>query len=330
MQQVLYTIAEVKSKIDQGLGLLLAGDEVALRQLPAGHWVGGTIPYFIGEKGGLSTREKIFVTELPDYVDSFKIKAYNEKNISSIYKDLPEHGFGVVIIPSTSGVHLAFALNAPNYPEFATKPLVGWISGVHITDLGKILPKVFNGETIQVLEDQAVVMQVNLKKGKFADIGIINIFEQGDGDTITFLKDGFSATDAYINGELCDFADYISANKFSTQLPLVANYYGTSVNISFQTVDIEKHEVSFYAPVFSGIRYRLAKPISNYVTEFMARIPTNEADIMFSCNCILNYLYAGLEGKRTGEITGPITFGEIAYQLLNQTMVYLTVGDLTE
>ena len=28
-----------------------------------------------------------------------------------------------------------------------------------------------------------------------------------------------------------------------------------------------------------------------------------------------------------GGIVGPITFGEIAYQLLTQTMVYLTVSD---
>lgn len=48
----------------------------------------------------------------------------------------------------------------------------------------------------------------------------------------------------------------------------------------------------------------------------------------FSCNCILNYVYAGLEGKRTGTILGPITFGEIAHQFLNQTIVRLYIRDL--
>jgi hypothetical protein len=43
----------------------------------------------------------------------------------------------------------------------------------------------------------------------------------------------------------------------------------------------------------------------------------------FSCNCILNYIYGNLEGKKLAGTAGPITFGEIAYQLLNQTMVYL-------
>jgi len=48
----------------------------------------------------------------------------------------------------------------------------------------------------------------------------------------------------------------------------------------------------------------------------------------FACNCILNYLYGKLEGKKTGDITGPITFGEIAHQLLNQTMVRLYLHDM--
>jgi len=42
----------------------------------------------------------------------------------------------------------------------------------------------------------------------------------------------------------------------------------------------------------------------------------------------LNYLYSGLEGKKTGNVTGPITFGEVAYQLLNQTMVYMTIENI--
>ena len=50
--------------------------------------------------------------------------------------------------------------------------------------------------------------------------------------------------------------------------------------------------------------------------------------ILFSCNCILNYQYAELEGEKTKGFTGPVTFGEVAYQLLNQTMVYLTIDDV--
>ena len=63
------------------------------------------------------------------------------------------------------------------------------------------------------------------------------------------------------------------------------------------------------------------------MTEFEKAVADIECeDLFFSCNCVLNYLYAGLEGKKTGEFNGPATFGEIAYQLLNQTLVYLTIS----
>ncbi|WP_439895878.1 DUF6976 family protein [Alloyangia pacifica] len=47
-----------------------------------------------------------------------------------------------------------------------------------------------------------------------------------------------------------------------------------------------------------------------------------------SCNCILNFPYDPLETKRTGDFTDPVTFGEIAYILLNQTMVRLQLHRL--
>ena len=112
-------------------------------------------------------------------------------------------------------------------------------------------------------------------------------------------------------------------------LPLVADYCGAMVNTSFQNVDPVKKKVDFYAPVFKGIQYKLAAPVTDYVTSFVKQMPTTAEDkILFSCNCILNYLYSGLEGKRTGSVTGPITFGEIAYQLLNQTMAYVVIDDI--
>ncbi len=326
MQKVLHSLDEVKAMIGSGKALFLAGDEEILEQLPSGNWIAGTIPYFVGEMGGETTRDKVYVTELPDYVKSFKIKVYDEKEITKIFKDIPDNGFGFIIIPATSALHASFALKAPTFPDFATKPLIGWISGVHLNDLGKIAPKVMDGKNLQLMTDKAVVALVDIKEGLMADMGIVNIFEQGDGDTISFPNDGFTVTEALINNKKYNLADYMLENKFSTQLPLVADYYGVPVNISFQSVDADKHEVTFYAPVFGGVQYKLAAPIKDYVAEFMTQIPSDGSDIMFSCNCILNYLYSGLEGKRTGDITGPITFGEIAYQLLNQTMVYLTVS----
>jgi hypothetical protein len=76
------------------------------------------------------------------------------------------------------------------------------------------------------------------------------------------------------------------------------------------------------------MEYKHAKPVTNYVEEFTSQMPKGSTDnILFSCNCILNYLYSELEGKKTSDVTGPMTFGEVAYQLLNQTLVYLSVYD---
>jgi hypothetical protein len=64
------------------------------------------------------------------------------------------------------------------------------------------------------------------------------------------------------------------------------------------------------------------------VNAFVSSLPTGLTErIALSCNCIVNFVNSSLEGRTTGGIVGPITFGEIAYQLLNQTMVYLTVSD---
>jgi len=43
---------------------------------------------------------------------------------------------------------------------------------------------------------------------------------------------------------------------------------------------------------------------------------------------MLNYLYANLEGKHTGKMTCRFTFGEIAHQLFNQTLVRLWSEDV--
>jgi len=329
MQNKLYSISEVAEKVKAGKILLLAGDEGMLSQIPSGKWIGGTIPYFMSENGGIITKDKIFVTELPDYITEISIKKYNESAVKEVYKDGQDFGFSIIIIPASGKVHLSFALNAPHYEGFATRPLIGWISGVHLNDLGKINPAVFSGQTKEKLTDAAVVLHAKLPKNKIAELSIINIFSQSDSDTIKFTENSFSAKEAIVNGKLVNFAEYVTDKKIDTRLPLVANYSGAMINISFQSVDADKKMVNFYAPVFKEVEYRLASPVSDYITSFLSEMPkTGKENILFSCNCILNFLYSELEGKITGGITGPITFGEIAYQLLNQTMTNITITDI--
>ncbi len=193
--------------------------------------------------------------------------------------------------------------------------------------MGKTTPKVYLGETGETVEDGCVAMHVRLKSGKVADLGIVNVFKQGEEDSKKFNTTGFTVTEAIINGERENFADYLKRIQADTKLPLVAAYMGAMVNISFQSVDMNKKEVTFYAPNFTGIEYKSAAPIEDYVQEFTGHIPDAIEEVAFSCNCILNYLYSELEGKKTGAFMGPVTFGEVAYQLLNQTLGYLKIQD---
>lgn len=329
MQQNIVTVAVASELIQSGNTLLIAGEEALLKQLPKGKWVGGTIPYFISpEQGGLVSRDNLFVTDISAMAASVEVKAYSEADLPNIYTEAGDSGFSFIIIPAMTAAHSSFALNAPNYENFGSQPLIGWVSGVHLDNLGKETPKVCNGLTGALSDQNAIVMHVTLPRNKTVDVGIVNIFEQGEGDTLTFDKDGFSCTDVLVNGVRENFAAYIERNNLNTKLPLVADYYGALVNISFQSVAAD--EVKFYAPVFSGVRYKHAKAVSDYATAFAGQLKTiglSEDNVVFSCNCILNFLYSELEGKQTKPFVGPITFGEIAYQLLNQTLVYLEMHD---
>ncbi|MEJ2202051.1 MAG: hypothetical protein P8X63_13710 [Desulfuromonadaceae bacterium] len=329
MTASMLSLDEVRDKIISGKNLLLAGDEALLRQLPAGNWIAGTQPYFMTDKGGLHTQEQIHVTELPDFIQSSDIQFYDETSIPAIYTEIPENGISFIIIPAGSAVHYSFALNAPNYENFAFRPLVGWITGSHLDDLDMRTPKIFNGRCCRASENAAIVMHVKLPKSKVADIGIINIFVQGDGDSIVFPRDGFSTEHAYINGKERNFRDYLIEQNIDTRRPLVADYYGVSINTSIRPVEQQDQGVSFFAPVFSGLCYKHARPIADCGNVFATQLPLGlEHQIVFSCNCILNYFQENTDNRCIPRVAGLNSFGEIAYLLMNQTMVYVRIIDI--
>jgi hypothetical protein len=325
---MLHSIAQVQEMIAQGKNLLLAGSESALSQLPKGNWIGGTIPYFMDINGGTCSETQIFVNEVPSYALTSHVTEYNVETLPSICKEAPNNGFSFLIMPAGSSVHGTYAEDAPHFEDLFLKPVVGWIAGVLVSDIGKKQPKVFNGVSGHAFSDRAVVMHVSLPAGKMAELEIVNVFKQGSGDTITFASSGFSAGSCLVNGEPADLAAYMTSVGADTRLPLTADYNGSIVNVSIQEVDAKAHTVKFYAPVFADVEYKFAAPVADYLAAFEAATKGDEDRADFACNCILNYLYAGLEGKKTGESVGPITFGEVAHQLLNQTLVRLHIREI--
>lgn len=323
----LLSVSDANALIDARKNLHIAGDEAALGKLHKGNWIGGTIPYFLTHEGGVVDRERVFVTELPQEVTDIKISLVSADQLERIPGEAPRNGFSLVIIPGMTEVHTQYSLSADHLPRIFETPIIGWVAGVHLAELGKAKPKVFDGQTGERTEDRIVVMHAQLPEQVFATIGIVNVFEQGRGDTFVFDKTGFSADACLINGKRASFYDYMTARKLDIQLPLVANRSGEMINVSFQAVDDETRTVKFYAPVLEHVEYRHAAAISNYREHFVECTRDFKSSPAFSCNCILNYIYGKLEGEQFIPVAGPATFGEIAYVLLNQTMVYLTIID---
>jgi hypothetical protein len=324
---MLLTVEQVSAKIGSGLPMMIAGDEAALAKLPKGSWIGGSIPYFIDEAGGVFSKDKLFVTELdPAVFKNATIATYDERSIAKIAADAPEDGLSFLILPFGSKVHLEYAQKAPEFEQMFLKPIVGWISGVAVDEIGKKAAVTFDGRSGERYVDKAVCLRCSLPKDKAAKIGLVNIFSQGTGDAIEFDTEGFEQEFALVNGKKVQFADYVKASGIDTKLPLVGDFGGARINVSFQSIDEARKLVRLYAPVFKNVTYRVAAPVGDYATAFDAALKgVSGRKVAFSCNCILNYLYGGLEGKRTGGAVGPITFGEIAYQLVNQTLVFVEV-----
>ena len=322
----LLNINEVNELIKKGRTLVLAGQEELLEKLERGNWIGGTIPYFMGNNGGCFDKQNIFVTDITEYAKNIKITDYDSGSISNIINDRFNNGFSYILIPGFSEVLSKYAIMAPEINGLYDVPVIGWVTGIDLNEVGKVKPKIFNGSKSVKDANKIVVMHVEIPENKLAKLEILNIFQQGNGDSITFKEEGFSCTNCLVNSKEQNLAEYIGMNNIDTRLPLVADYSGAMINISFQNVDKSSGKVLFYAPLRKNVTYKLADPVQNYIKQFDNALPEiNDGEIIASCNCILNYLYSELEGKKTSDIKGPFTFGEIAYVLVNQTMVYLSI-----
>lgn len=320
---MLKNLNETSQMISDGKLLHIAGNSDLLKRLPKGNWIGGSIEYFMTANGGIVSDNMLFVNEMS--CEDFKISVYDEKNIQNITDDTFENGYSVVILPFDSPVHKEYAKRAPEFKDIFIKNIVGWVSGINLSVEGQI-PSAMNGLSGESYVDKAVVLHISIPKDKIVNVGIINIFEPDkNSPLIEFENDSFSVETCKIDGKEMNLSKYLHDNDIDTKLPLIGDYSGVGVNISFKL--IENGVVNFYAPVFKGIQYQMAKPVANYAEEFKQRLQEHTMDnqSLFSCNCILNFLYGELEGKKIETFFGPVTFGEVAYQLVNQTLVYVTL-----
>ncbi len=320
MIQGLYKVPEVIEMIRQGRVLLLAGETSPLSQLPAGNWIAGTTPYFmVYPQQEIISSEHIFVQEMPD-VKNIAIQLYNAQTIKNIYKDAPENGFTLVCMPFGSDVTVEFAMNAPSYEKFACGMVCGWVSGQLLEQLLTTTSYAAAGNVPELYSDKAVAMHITLPVDKYVELHIYNPFKQGKGDTITFDQSSMAIEHAMINGVKQNFPEYLIKNHIDLRLPMVANYSGAMMNVN--CFEIKDGKVYVSAPVFEAVQYRFAE-LDNSPEPFLVNEQT-----LFSFGCVANFVHPYLREHCMKNLHGPITYGEIAYQLVNQTIMYATIGNV--
>ena len=306
--------------INSGKLLHIAGAQALLRKLPKGNWIGGSSEYWAKNSNQPVSGEQLLVFEL-DF-DTFCIKTYTENTIETFTDDTYSNGFSIVIIPAETKVLHAYAKNSPNYKDIFIKNVVGWIAGTKTEDP----PVVVNGQTGEVLTNEAVILSVSLPEEKMATVKVVNIFTADENSPIIeFTEESFFTKTFLVNKKEEVIVDYAKEHNINLQLPFVAEYSGSEVNTSIVNIADDK-VITFGAPLFKGITYRFAKPMGEYSKVFVERISNIEdKDCLFSCNCISNMLHGDLQKYDLGGFYGPYVYGEIAYQLVNQTLVYLQI-----
>ena len=319
---MLITLEETIELINSGKALHIAADDSLLSKLPKGNWIGGTTPYFIAEEGGITTKDKLFVSVI-DYAEEVRIASYGKYNVFQIVEECYDNGLTVIILPYGSDVAAKYGKDAPEVEELLMHPTVGWISGADLAS--NDVAKVYNGTTGEAYTDKAVVLYIKLPEDKAALINIINIFKDDKKDPVIRFKDNdLGVKMCKVNGQEVNFAEYIKNKGIDVGMPLVADYNGSYINTSIKAVSDDR--VDFYAPVFSDVDYRFAVKINDYAGEFRDKVnQAGDKKPVFTCNCVLNYLNGNLEGEKLNPYVGPVTFGEVAYQLLNQTLVYCEI-----
>jgi hypothetical protein len=329
MKNLFLTAGEASALVQSGAVVVIAGAEELLSALPRGNWIGGTTAYFMTERGGTVTADHLFCSVIERATKSH-IATLEPRALPQVTTARYGNGFTYLLLPAFSEAHQRYAIEGPGFPRLFDQPVMGWITGVHLSDLGKRTPKVFDGQTGLSYENAGVALYVELPPTMVPDLDIINRFTPGDGPAIVFPETGFTAGSCAIDNRFANLARHLVENSTDTRLPLVANYAGAMINVSVQAIDAARGEVRFYAPVVAGEAYRLARPVTDYAGSFDAQSDAPDQDRqVLACNCILNFLHAELEGKVTGGFVGPVTFGEIAYILLNQTLVVLRCQQAT-
>jgi hypothetical protein len=80
-------------------------------------------------------------------------------------------------------------------------------------------------------------------------------------------------------------------------------------------------------PIFDDIDYHVAQPTQRLGHRLPGCAVSNRWRLKLFLELHSQRFYSGLEGKKTAPTARPMTCGEVASQMVNQTMFYMVVED---
>ena len=326
MKNRLYTKEQVVEFIKQGRVMHLCGNEETLKDLPKGNWVAGMTPYFMDSVGKICDN-KIYVDDFSFIAEECEMATFDEKDIAEIAKrNKYSNGFIFVVLPIDSQVYFTFANHSLEYENIYDNPVVGYVSSVLLEEYGKKQSKVAVGSEGVLHGDKAAVMYVKVPERLRVRAEIMN-FDSIDDTTpsLKFPKTGFKQSDCLIDGKPGNIASYLEAVKtrIGHYPQLITSQNGALVNRDIKSVNVTTGEAVFFSPAYESDIYYLVKPNNDYLATFNRRLG-RKTDVIACMSCTSYFLQGDFEYRHI-DFNGVYTFGEIAYQLLNKTIVTLEV-----
>jgi hypothetical protein len=302
--------------IGEGLYLILAGERETLQQLPAGNWMAGSTPSYVssGQPGEIA-KNQLYVNQVPEYAVNVEIKTYDAENLRHIFTEGPDNGFTVLLLPFASEILREYALHAFDYENFGLVPLIGWVAGTGNTWESLQTDVVMYGPDATAHLNKAIVMHVGLPADKYAEIHIHSPFKIHSDVTVVFDENTVAPQEALINGERQNLREYMIRHNINFQYPLIVNLAGINICVTF---NYDASQLTTMTALFKGVNYHFSEPDTQ-----VWEIPQ---DRIYALCCL--YYIINPDPEKLSQMTGPVTYGEIAYQMVTQSVVYLTIGDL--
>ena len=326
MKNKLYSKEQVIEFIKQGRIMHLCGNENTLKDLPKGNWVAGMSPYFMDDVGKISD-SKIYVDDFSFIAEDCEMATFDEVDIHEIAKrNKYSNGFIFMVLPIDSQVYYTFASHSLEYDHIYDNPVVGYVSSVHVEDYGKVQPKVAIGSESVLHADKAAVLYVKVSDRLRVRTEIMNLDTiDHDSAPVRFPKNSFIQGDCLIDGKPGKIANYLEEQKsrIGHYPQLITSQNGALVIRDIKSVDLNTGEVIFFSPAYESDTYYTVKYNNDYFATFNRRLG-RKTDVIACMSCTSYFLQGDFEYRHI-DFNGVYTFGEIAYQLLNKTIVTLEV-----